>query len=322
MSKNITLTIIIPVYNVERYLGGCLDSILSVNGIEDVEIILVDDGSTDDSPGIADRYSEDYDNVCCYHISNSGPSISRNIGLEKASGKYVFFCDSDDLVVSEQFSGIVEMSKTDEVDIILWDAVLIDENGDISDRKDRDYYIHRGLENDGRIITGKTVVEKQLISRGDYPATVWLGIFRKDFLLENNLFFENGILHEDELWTQKSLLYAQSVKYISKIIYMYRIHDGSITNPQDNDWTKHIESLFHVYPSLFHFSDDYLSGNRLKRLFDANMAHRYLYMIFKYDFYKYGYGKRIDKKQLWARSKSLKDKIKIIILLLKELLYQ
>ncbi|MBR1797349.1 MAG: glycosyltransferase [Clostridiales bacterium] len=318
----VDLSIVIPVYNVERYLEDCLNSLLRVRRIEDAEIILIDDGSTDNSSYLVDEYSRRYDNILSYHIDNSGPSVARNYGIQIAGGKYIFFCDSDDLVVPEVFSKVIDIISHSEVDMVLWDAVLVDEQGQLSKRKDREYYVHRGLDINNDIISGKKVIEYQLLTRGDYPATVWLGLYARRFLLEYNLLFEKGILHEDELWAQKALLCARSVIYVPEKAYLYRIHEGSITNPEIEDWTKHIESLFNVYPSLFLFSDEHLSGDAIKPLFDADMAHRYLYMIFKYDFYKYGYGKRIDKKQLWIRSRSIKDKIKIIILLLKELFYQ
>ena len=321
MSDRINLSIVVPVYNVEQFLETCIDSLLASRGIEAAEIILIDDGSTDDSSAIVDRLSDEHDNIFSYHIEKSGPSIARNFGLNKARGKYVFFCDSDDMVVSEIFSQVINMTRECDSDILLWDAILVDGNGNKSDRKDCDYYIHRGLDTSGGVITGKDAVEQQLISRGDYPATVWLGVFKCSFLSEYGLSFKEGILHEDELWAQEVLLCARSVQYIPEIIYLYRIHDGSITNPVVKDWTKHIESLLYVYPALFAFSDEHLTEGPLKRMFDAAIAHRYLYMIYKYDFYKYGYGKAIDIGSLWKKSTSLKAKLKIVLLWIKGIWY-
>lgn len=96
--KTIDISVIVPIYNVEEYLRECLDSILR-QGEVSLEVIMIDDGSTDNSGTIADEYVAKYENFYCYHIQNGGLGHARNYGVERSHGKYIAFVDSDDIVV-------------------------------------------------------------------------------------------------------------------------------------------------------------------------------------------------------------------------------
>ena len=127
-----------------------------------------------------------------------------------------------------------------------------------------------------------------------------------------------NIIHEDELWAPQVLLNAERVMYYPGDLYHYRIHEGSIIRPEKRDWTKHIESALVVYPRLYDYYDSVLKDDPVKRLIEKNLTQRYLYKIFEYDFCKYGYSEKVDKRVLWKKSGRIKDRIKIIILLIKE----
>lgn len=314
MSDGICLSVIIPIYNDESYLDNCISSLLKTAGIDNVQIILVDDGSSDRSGEIADGYSRVHENISVIHKKNEGPSEARNIGLKEACGKYIFFCDSDDEVVSAEFEKVIHMAGIIDTDILLWDAELFSDTDDQISESWRDYFVHRGLNESDGIITGERALEKQLDACMNYPATVWLGIHRRDFLLDNGLYFEKGLLHEDELWVTLTLLYANSVQYIKKRVYRYRIHIGSITNPETEDRTKHIESLLVLYPRLYSFCEESVRSEALKTKLMATLTRRYLHMIFEYNFCKKGYGDKIDIGLLWRTSGRLVDKCRVIIL--------
>ena len=313
----ICLSIIIPVFNAAAYFSDCMDSILKSQGVENVEILIIDDGSTDGSDRIADDYSNKYSNIRVIHHTNAGPSKARNLGLMESSGNYVFFCDADDLVNPDLLSKVIEISKTEESDIILWDSDLIDSDGSLIKRDDIYRYQHIGLGSDDVTLTGNQVMKQQVIAHGDYVATVWIGAFKRRYLIDNELSFEERIIHEDELWFPQVLLKAETVRYLPAKLYLYRIHEGSITRPENEDWTHHIESLLYIYPQLYRYYDEEVKDNRLKDLLEENLTRRYLHKIFKYDFCGYGYADRIDVRKLWKTSKRLKDKVKIMILLFK-----
>ena len=321
MADGVGLSIIIPMYNVESYLDNCITSLLRAEGIEKVQIILVDDGSTDSTGKMADDYSHDHCNISVIHTPNKGPSEARNIGINESCGKYLFFCDADDEVVPELFSDVIRISVDANVDIVLWDAELFDDYGSEFTKKRRDYFVHRGLYQEDGIITGEQALKQQIDACMNFPATVWLGIYNRNFILENNLFFEKGILHEDELWVSKVVLCAKTVKYFQNKVYRYRIHKGSITNPDSEDWTRHIESLLYIYPELYRYCDERYRRDAFCRKIESCFTRRYLHMIYYYDFYKYGYKDRIDLKQLWQTSGRIIDKIRVIWLWIRGMVY-
>jgi glycosyltransferase involved in cell wall biosynthesis len=119
MENNIALSILIPVYNVERHLEPCVDSLLQGNTSDSVEVLLIDDGSTDNSPAICDALEQKYDVVSVIHKPNGGLSDARNAGLDKATGRYVTFIDSDDFVKEGYIAAVLEETKTN-CDLIVY----------------------------------------------------------------------------------------------------------------------------------------------------------------------------------------------------------
>ena len=315
MSDKTGLSVVVPVYNVENYLPKCLDSLLATEGIDSAEIILIDDGSTDKSGQIADEYSSKHPNIRVIHKENEGPSAARNLGIKEASGRYISFCDSDDEVVPDLYKRIVKMSLDAEYDMIVWDSDLLIETEKSLANRNKSYFSHGGLEKKEKVYTGKEFLETLLKNSGDFVATVWLGAYRKSFLVDNKIFFEKGLIHEDELWVPKAFINAQSVLYIPEDIYLYRARKGSIMNPDTKDRSKHVASLMQIYPSLYGYYDEVLADDpTLRELIEANLTKRYLHMIYRFNICKYGYGKKIDKKLLWRTSKHIQHKLMVLLL--------
>ena len=315
MNKN-DLSIVISAYNVEKFLPMCIDSLLRSEGISDTEIIIVDDGSEDETGKKAGIYAAEYPNVEVIHKANQGPFSARNEGLKKASGKYVFFCDSDDMTVPENFSKIISKTSECDADIIMWKSTLIDEEGNLLDRKDKDYFALGSLEHLEKTYTGKEIIKTQIQKSGDYLTVVWLGTYRRDFLLNNNLFFDSVQIHEDDLWVLSTLLTAEKVLFIPETVYQYRIRKGSLTNPESEDMTAHVGSMMKVFPALYGICEKDVEDEELKRLLEANITKRYLNKIFRYKSYRYENGKNIDKKLLWKTAGRFKDKIRVMLLFL------
>lgn len=127
MENNIIISIVIPVYNVEKYLDECLGSIIK-NYHTNVEVILVDDGSTDKSGSLCDKYDKKYEFISVIHKKNGGLSSARNVGIEKAKGKYIWFVDSDDYISNDSISNILEEAKKDG-DLIIGNYLVFYPNG-------------------------------------------------------------------------------------------------------------------------------------------------------------------------------------------------
>ncbi len=310
----IQLSIVIPIYNVSRYLEDCLNPLVG-KGEESIEILLIDDGSTDASAGLADRFAGSYQNVTVYHRANGGLSDARNFGLRKAAGKYVFFLDADDFLREDSIDVLLSAIGGRELDILLWDADLYDENGRRA-REDRGYFHHTGAVKNC-VCTGRRIIEDQLAYKNDYAITVWLGLYNREFLIRNQFWFERGLLHEDELWTQKVLLEAARVVYTGEALYCYRLRKDSIMRSGNQDFRKPIASLIYIYTSLLAYYDWKVEDADFRKKLKGNTVKRYLHMIGTYPVSRYPeLMKRIDQKALLRSASSKKDQLRALILML------
>ena len=138
------ISIVLPIYNVEKYLPDCINSIIDQKSSDECEIILVNDGSTDNSPSLCDAYASEYSNIKVFHKKNGGLSDTRNYGLKYATGEYILFVDSDDCLCQNALSEFNKELELSNPDIIIGDAVVIDEDGNKVEKSDFQY-IHKGL---------------------------------------------------------------------------------------------------------------------------------------------------------------------------------
>lgn len=212
-------SIIIPVYNVEKYLAQCLDSVLCQTYASDYEIICVNDGSTDSSLVILEEYRKKHKELKIIDQQNKGLSGARNTGLKEAKGEYVWFVDSDDWIDKKSLE-ILAANISNE-DMICFNGKRYFENGALEqadegqtevNMKGWDYYNKYALQ-----------------PRKFHFVCVVLRLYKRDFLINKHLRFEERIYHEDNLFTPMACYYAQKVKVIPDILYHYRIRQGSIT---------------------------------------------------------------------------------------------
>ncbi|MBQ9011405.1 MAG: glycosyltransferase family 2 protein, partial [Bacilli bacterium] len=178
MSK---FSVIVPVYNGENYIKKCLDS-LTVDTNSDVEIIIINDGSTDNSENIIKSYMDKFANIFLYTIVNHGQGYARNYGLSKANGEYVFFVDSDDYVAENIFKVVDDFLKKQSPDIILYDYVAVSNNGEKLFSKEFDFK------------NNKNVTDIEYLFSDPGP---WNKVYKKEFLDCINFKFPEGIIYED-----------------------------------------------------------------------------------------------------------------------------
>lgn len=217
--KNPKFSIIIPVYNVEKYLNQCLDSVFAQT-FTDFEVICVNDGSTDGSLKILEEYKAKYLNLVVISQQNSGAAGARNTGIKIAKGKYICFFDSDDWI--EHHCLKVLSDNENNEDLICFNGKRVFENG-YDETPDEGYSIDK--------ISGWDYYNKFVfLHRKFHFVCPVLRIYKKDFLTSNNIFFEKGICHEDDLFAPIVCYYAQEVKVIPDSLYFYRIREGSVIN--------------------------------------------------------------------------------------------
>lgn len=316
MKDEILLSIIIPIYNVEKYLEVCIKSVLNQIANFKYEVLLINDGSRDNSDEICKKIEKENINVKYYYKQNGGLSDARNYGLKLAKGKYVYFLDSDDLV-SENFFEKISSKIQDDFDIIFFDAEEIDENGE---KIAGSFYVHRGLK-ENKIMDGKSSIELQLKENKEFQTAVWLGIYNLKFLIKNNMFFEKGLLHEDEMWTPKVILNSNKNIYINEKLYLYRKRENSIMTTKVNR-NKNVKAMIYIFNTLYDYYDFKIEDNEFRKIIKDNLSKRYLHAISKWNFSKYKREKnRIDKKNIFRNSHAIKNILRAIILKINVNLY-
>lgn len=223
MNAKLNLSVIIPVYNVEKYLEQCVESVVHQN-LDHYEIILVDDGSTDNSGSICDFLQARHKELKVIHKENGGLSDARNKGLEVAKGEYIIFMDSDDwwnpdVCVSDILTCLLKSPSTEMCLFSSLDYL----NGSYFKRAE-----HSRLKN----IKTSDVYSyyRDLLSNGNLEVSACTKVLKRSFLLGNSLFFKNGLLGEDNEWMIRLLRVLKHVMVIDEPLYICRRRrDGSIT---------------------------------------------------------------------------------------------
>lgn len=283
------LSIIIPIYNVEKYIAECINTILDLPKSIMTECILVDDCGHDRSMEIASEiihnYSEQIEFQIIHHECNKGLSSARNTGLHVARGKYVFFFDSDDFICPSGLYKLIETALDIKADIIVGDYVEFNEGTDVKSGI---------LKN---IDAGKTTTYtgERFFELYHRPLTsvVWRNLFRREFLIENNIMFHDGVYFEDLEFTPIVFYKAKTVIYTGTLFYYYRKRHNSITTTTVSE--KKVTDLILIWAEL----DKYvrkMSNKKLKSIFTDIGAISFLRQ------YKL-YGKPLKQKH-WLRIKS------------------
>lgn len=223
------LSIIVPVYNVADYLAKCLDSLLSQDLLQDeYEIIVVNDGSTDNSGDIAQQYADKYANITLINQSNQGLSGARNTGINHANGKYIQFVDSDDYLEVNVLGGLMKQVVNDNLDVLRFNYENVNDNGEIiNPNKDPKHFVDFSNE----VVDGLTFLNNKL---GPACYAVQF-IIKKELLIDNNIIFKSGIYFEDVEWTPRMLLKASRVASTGAVVYYYLVRAGSITKAVNKD---------------------------------------------------------------------------------------
>ena len=265
MSK---VSIIVPVYNSEKYLKKCLDSLVS-QALKDIEIILVNDGSTDNSLNIINNYLTDK-RVKLFNKENGGQASARNLGLLKSTSDYIIFIDSDDYVSKDMGEKLYDFIYHNNYDIVI-----------------TDYYI---VSNDKKYI--KIINTKcGRISNKEYLQTAvcpWNKIYKKDFLLANNFKFPEGIIYEDFASIPTLVKYNPKIGYLDKAFVNY-VHSEASTM-RTKEYKPKYEDIFKACHILYNSLINTEYKEELEYLFIYHMLY-----LGSLNFYQYEKYKQIDK---------------------------
>jgi len=263
---NCKISVIVPVYNVELYLPKCVDSILAQT-CEDLEVILVNDGSKDKSPQICDEYAVKDKRVKAIHKANGGVASARNVGLAVATGEYIHFVDSDDYLEPNMHEELLKISAEHDADYVSCSCFLDFENGEQSVKGYNDSKI--------RFMTANEYFGSYL--KGDFYLTVWNHICKREVCV-NVKFPERDVTHfcEDGLTAVPTLLNAKKIVYWGAALYHYyqradedSIVRGKVTLPKIRSW-------FLMYDSWLAYS------KTQGKIFDKPVIEKYRDIVKKF----------------------------------------
>lgn len=249
--EKMEVSVIVPVYNVEKYLTECLESLLNQNFEKDFEIICINDGSTDGSSNILNKYSL-HEKITVISQENQGLSKARNLGIKVAKGDFLMFIDSDDYLANRNVISVLynEMLKED-LDFVAGAVQFSYPNP----KKDFKVSYPQNLLNKAHI--GSLLFES-LMNKVDYLSIPCNKMYKKDFLSINNIFFYEGIIYEDVEFTVKCYFNAKKVKLLNEATFVYRQRENSITNNDILFKEKYKDYLF-VAESLIELNNVYQS---------------------------------------------------------------
>ena len=254
--QDVQISIIVPIYKVEKYLVRCVESLIAQD-FSSLEIILVEDGSPDRCGEICDNYAKKDARITAYHKPNGGLSDARNYGLERAHGEYVLFVDSDDYLEPQACANLWKEARAGFADIIISKMAL-------------------EKPSEGMARFEKVAEERfQYHSIGALRVEVIRTMFRRDFLVRNDLYFEYGILHEDEEFTPRALLKAERVVLTDYVYYHYdNSRSDSIMNSTALN-AKKIADRVKIYDGLRKLYKT-VKPRKLRRLLEDDLSWKYI----------------------------------------------
>lgn len=280
------LSIIIPVYNVEQYLQCCVRSVITQT-YQDLQVILVDDGSTDSSGILCDQLAHQDSRIQVVHKENGGLSDARNAGLCVATGEYVAFLDSDDVYLhSDGLAQLMALTPAEQPDVILFQCVDVYHHYQTVRRAYDVKYIaiHSGLE-----------VFAQLVRMQSFEMSACFQLIRRDLLEQYQIYFEKGLLSEDVDWSLRLWRHVGKVRAINLPLYGYQHREGSISTTYTIFNLRSYEYMFAKFVKLY---NERVVDNSTELYWKTVMG--YLAQMYTSCLYAYGQIARKDKKE--ARS--------------------
>jgi glycosyltransferase involved in cell wall biosynthesis len=274
------ISVIIPVYNTEKYLREAVDSILNQT-FRDIEVIAINDGSTDNCLDILNEYAQKDNRVKVFSQKNSGQATARNFGIDNSNGKYIYFFDSDDILVSTALEETYNKCEKDNLDFCFFDAEVFYD--DIKYNLYYDYYRCHLLED--KIYNGVDITNL-LLDLNKFRASPCLYLTKRDYWKQLNIYFDS-IIHEDELFSSLLYLQAERVSFVNKTFFRRRVRSSSTVTSAYSE--KNLYAYFFTVDKLLDFSNKNIEYKTTINRLCSNIVNSAVYransLQFKYKIY-------------------------------------
>ena len=267
MKDRIKVSVIVPIYNVEKYLDNCIQSVQKQT-LKEIEIILIDDGSIDNSLIISNEYAKKDSRIRVYSNKNVGQGLERNFGIKKARGKYIAFLDSDDQYKEDMLEKLYQKAIKNNADIV---------SGGYADIYNGKIIREHSLKNE--VLDSSEKIKMAMLDLISYEKkegyfgciAIWDSIFRRELLINNDIQFlsEREIYSEDLLFKLTAMFYSKKIILCNDIIYLYRINENSYTNKINIDVLNRIINLYdNININFSNVLDEYsLKKRNINRVF-------------------------------------------------------
>ena len=218
------ISVIIPAYNTDLYIDRCLDCVCSQT-YKDIEILIVNDGSTDRTPQIIEEYAKRDGRIRVFtHTQNQGNGIGRNMAIREAKGEYVMFVDSDDYISKDAITKLANCLDGNLPDVVLYGYNMYSQN-----KKGKEKLIHQFLPEISGNESKELLMNMILAQQKGFTFAPWVYLCRREFLLENDIMFdESGRYFEDNIFTTKIVFYVNRLFVLKEALYYYILRDNSI----------------------------------------------------------------------------------------------
>ena len=251
------ISIIMSVYNVGKYLEDCLSSIFNQT-YKEFEVIIINDGSTDNSVKIINKYREKHSNIVYLEQQNKGLSEARNLGLSLAKGEYILYIDSDDYIDQDMFRVMIEKIESDKSDM-----VIIGHTEFYDDVTGKDCHVKLEIQ-DNKIYSGIEVANLMLECK--VMGVAWNKLYKTEKLKEENFYFEIGRYTQDWYPTFKHIANLEKISFVNLPLYKYRLRSTSTTSKKNK---KRLEDYYYAVSSIL----DYVEQNKSK--FNENSINKF-----------------------------------------------
>lgn len=300
--KNLKISVVVPVFNSEKYLEKCIDSIINQT-YKNIEIILINDGSSDKSEEICNSYLKTYKNIKLINQSNSGVSVARNNGLKSSTGDYVLFVDSDDWLEKDMLEIMVKEIDNFDIDIVRCEYFV--ENNPVLEDKyfKKIYFKNVEIKNNNYLIEN--------ITNYNINPAVWMMLIKRELAVKHK-FTSNIGYGEDLIYSLDLLLDSKKIKIIPYAFYHYRLSDNSASrNPAK--YTRNIENLIKLHSYIKEIlTKNGINNNRI----DKNSIKSYYYLIIWYEYLKFN-ASALDENSFIEELKKIRNSNEYVVCLKK-----
>lgn len=239
-NNDVKISVIIPVYNVEKYIGECLDYLID-QSLKDIEIICLNDGSSDKSEDVIKEYMKRDKRISLYNLEHKKQAVARNTGIRYSKGKYLLFIDSDDYISKNCCDELYNKMEKNNLDVLYFNGTTFFETPELASKFKAYGKLYSSKRQIDDILSGQDMF-CYMMDNSFYRDSPCLQIYRKQYIVENNIEFLENVFYEDIYFSLKSILYAQRTMVVNDEYYHRRMRENSTTT--------NVISFFNIYSYL------------------------------------------------------------------------